>query len=213
LTRLLPRSLAFIARFVCALFLLLSAWPYVARPYGACLATLGNALKPGRAQAVLEFSVPTFEPHAAESFALMFSARQLSASTVISVPIDLRNLAYLPTACLLALALATPLWRIRRGLLLLAAALVLLHIFLVASLAMPLVLLFAGPRPLHLIDLSPLLHAALDVLYRALVAPPGMAYAIPGLLWLGLISLSDDCDRDPGTACDSDVRPESGLTH
>jgi hypothetical protein len=152
------------------------------------LAALGNALKPESSQAILELSVPSFDPHAAESFALLFSARKLASSVNVNVPIDLRNLAYLPTACCIALALATPL---KRGFWLLPAALLILHVFLVASLATPLVLFFAEQAPLHLIDLTPLTHAILDVLYRALVAPPGMAYAIPGILWVALLWVSE----------------------
>lgn len=178
----------FLARLACALYVLLLCWPYVAEAYAHCLAALGNALKPESTRAVLRLSVPSFDPQAAESFALMFSARARSAGVNINVPIDVRNLAYLPTACLIALASATPL---RRSLRLLPAALVLLHMFLVASLATPLVLLFAEQAPLHLIDLTPVAHATLDVLYRALVAPPGMAYAIPGLLWVALLWCSE----------------------
>jgi len=189
--RQLPRVLAFLARFACALYLLLTVWPYAAEPYAHALASLGNALKPESSRASLHFSVPSFDRAAAESFALLFSARKHATPVNISIPIDVRNLAYLPTACLIALAFATPLWRVRRGLLLLPAALTLLHVFLAASLATPIVLLFAEQAPLHLIDLTPLSHATLDVLYRALVAPPGMAYAIPGLLWVSMLWFSE----------------------
>jgi hypothetical protein len=173
------------------MYLLMSLWPYAAEPYAHGLARVGNALKPDSSQASLELSVPSFDPNAAESFALLFSAHKHVSSVNLSVPIDLRNLAYLPSACAIALAFATPLWRVRRGLWLLGAALALLQVFVVASLATPLVLLLAEQAPLHLIDLTPLAHASLDVLYRALVAPPGMAYAIPGLLWVALLWLSE----------------------
>ena len=42
---------------------------------------------------------------------------------------------------------------------------------------------------MQLFRLSPWVSQGLDVAYRSLVAPPGMAFAVPGLLWLTLLWL------------------------
>lgn len=58
-----------------------------------------------------------------------------------------------------------------------------LQLFLLVSLIVPLLLLFAAPQPLHLIELDAPVHWVLTLFYRSLVAPPGMIYAIPFLWW------------------------------
>lgn len=106
----------------------------------------------------------------------------------ISVPIDLRTLAYLPSACFTALALATPLGSWRRTLELLGMGLLILEPLLMILLALPLLSFLGGTGPVRVFQLGRGAHTILQILYRALVASPGMAYVIPLLLWLALLS-------------------------
>jgi hypothetical protein len=178
----------FLARFAATFGGLRYAWGALCPGYAACAAQVGNWLLPASSRAALSFRVPAGEPGSPEDLPLVLTARSLSSAININVPIDLYSLAYIPTACLISLALATPVWNSRRGPLLLATALTLLTGFLLGSLAAPLVLFFASREPLQLIELSASAERALDILYRALVAPPGMTYAVPALFWLATVS-------------------------
>jgi hypothetical protein len=62
--------------------------------------------------------------------------------------------------------------------------LTLLHGFLLISIANPILLFFANPLPMKLVELSVPLQWLLNVFYRSLVAPPSMTYAVPALVWL-----------------------------
>jgi hypothetical protein len=117
--------------------------------------------------------------------ATLFAER---AGTVLqAMPIDLRSLCYLPCAAFVALSVATPLGNWRRNAKLLGIGLPILHTFLMALLTTPLLSFFGGTGPLQLFRLAPATHVVLQILYRALVAPPGMAFALPLLLWALLV--------------------------
>ena len=45
---------------------------------------------------------------------------------------------------------------------------------------------FSGPLPVRAFTFSAPVAWAITIAYRALVAAPGMAYALPALLWLAL---------------------------
>jgi hypothetical protein len=99
------------------------------------------------------------------------------------MPIELRTLMFVPTVAFVALTLAVPLGSWRRNLRLLLFGLPLLELLLLVLMAMPLLSFLGGMGPVRAFTLSAPLHAVLQILYRALVAPPGMAYALPLLLW------------------------------
>lgn len=104
----------------------------------------------------------------------------------VAVPIDLRTLGYLPTAAFIALAVAAPLGNRRKNLKLLGGGLLILEPLILLLISLPLVSFLAGGGPLRLIHLGPVVHTSIEVLYRALVVPPGMAYAVPLLLFVAL---------------------------
>jgi len=60
--------------------------------------------------------------------------------------------------------------------------------------ATPLLSFLGGTGPVHALSLSRPTHVVLQVLYRALVAPPGMAFAIPLLVWWGLLAAFGRCE-------------------
>jgi hypothetical protein len=183
----------FLLRFALILAVYLVPWRPIGNAYSSAAAALGNALVEAAPNARVQFhfassgSVVTETPR--ESFGVELRAENASAGAFVRIPIDLRTLAYVPTAVFLALAIAAPIWQKSRGLTVLLVGLGALQVFLVFSIAVPLVLFFSNPVPMHLWDLAPRVQWILDVFYRALVAPPGMAFAVPGALWLLLIWL------------------------
>lgn len=119
------------------------------------------------------------------------------------VPIDLRALLLLPTAAFIALVIATPFGQWRRNAQLLLWGLPLLELLLLGLTATPLLSFLGGTGPVQAFQLSRATHTVLQLVYRALVAPPGMAFALPLLLWLLLLQRAGGVDwssenRKPG---------------
>ena len=79
----------------------------------------------------------------------MLHAQLVRTGQALQIPVELRTLAFIPTACSLALVLAD-VWRrpTGRAALELAFNALLLHVFLLASLLVPLCLFFAEPEPI-----------------------------------------------------------------
>lgn len=101
----------------------------------------------------------------------------------VLVPIDVRTLLYLPTAAFLALAVAVRLRSPREHLQLIAIGLLILEPLLVLLVSLPLLSFLGGTGPIQAFMLNRPTHVLLQILYRALVVPPGMAYAVPLFLW------------------------------
>lgn len=100
---------------------------------------------------------------------------------------ELRRTPYLPMAAFAALALAYPASKLSGRLRVLFigwSVLVLLPL-------LRLLTLFGEPGPMQLVAMPSALHAALTIAARALLLPPGMAYAVPALLWLTLVAWLD----------------------
>lgn len=104
------------------------------------------------------------------------------------VPVDLRSLVFLPTAAFIALSIAVSLRSLREHLLLLGVGLLILEPLSLGLVALPLVSFLGGTGPIQAFRLSRPTHAVLQVMYRALVTPPGMAYAVPLFLWWVLMA-------------------------
>lgn len=105
----------------------------------------------------------------------------------VLVPIDVRSLLYLPTAAFVALAIAVRLRSSRQHLQLIAIGLLILEPLLVLLVSLPLLSFLGGTGPIRAFSLSRPTHVLLQISYRALVVPPGMAYAVPLLLWWLLV--------------------------
>lgn len=139
---------------------------------------------------------------AAQPWGLTLFVQPLAPRTPINIPMDLRTLVYLPLACFVALALATPGVSRRRRLALLGVGLLILEALLLGLLALPLVSFLGGTGPVRAFSLGLGAHTVLQVFYRALVASPGMAYVIPLLLWAVLYAKvgfpkTEDSVRNP----------------
>jgi hypothetical protein len=117
----------------------------------------------------------------------------------LSVPLDLRGAHYLPMVAFIALTVAFPVADRRRKLRLLAIGLPILIPLSLTLVALPLIPRLRG-GPFELFAVSPATNSLVVVFYRAFVNHPGMAYAIPALLWWVLLSLTRSGARSPGGA-------------
>src|SRR6478736_194491 len=70
---------------------------------------------------------------------------------------------------------------------LLAVGLAILEPLLLLLVALPLLSFLGGTGPIRAFSLSRPTHVLLQISYRALVVPPGMAYALPLFLWWSLL--------------------------
>lgn len=187
------RVLAFLCAFVCV-FGSLAIAHGPGPSYSRFHAALGNAIAhtfPLASGVHLEFDATDRELeqhpwrvtlHVEEREATTATARHL-----IAVPIDLRSLLFLPSAAFLALAIAMPLRSTWAHVQIIVCGLLILEPVLVLLVALPLLSFLGGTGPVQAFSLSRPTHVVLQILYRALVAPPGMAYAIPLLLWWLLV--------------------------
>jgi hypothetical protein len=107
--------------------------------------------------------------------------------------VDVRRVWYLPIAVFLALSLAFPWWGWRRLALVLPAGILILQV-------PPMLPVLSFLVQSRVIDLGVTAHTALDIAYRALVAPLGMAYALPAFIWIGMVSLMGHLPVPPSAA-------------
>jgi hypothetical protein len=153
--------------------------------YVAAHVVLGNALVQGielDSRVRLGF-VATREQLTKEPWQATLVIAPPRPTAPVQVPIDLRVLAFLPTAAFIALAVAVPLGSIRRHLIVLAAGLPLLEVLLLTLMAAPLLSFLGGTGPVQAFHLGRATHTVLQILYRAFVVPPGMTFAVPLFLW------------------------------
>jgi len=172
------------------LVVLLAPWPGLGEAYSRAAGAVGNALV-GICKfdgVLLHFDLPRATAGVADTgFGTELAIRNLATGQALRIPIELRTLTFIPSAAFLALTLASCIWRDRRGPLVLIAGLAVLHVFLSVSLAVPILLFFANPLPMQLLELSTPVQWAMNVFYRSLVAPPGMIYAVPLAVWLSML--------------------------
>lgn len=183
------RVLGFLAAF-CGVFLGLALLHGFGPVYAKVHAALGNAIIHGaRLASGVELR---FEANDAE---LLREPWRITLHVISAlpepdayVPIDLRSLVFLPSAAFIALSIAVKLRSAREHLQLLALGLVILEPVLLLLVSLPLLSFLGGTGPILAFRLERTTHVVLQVLYRALVAPPGMTYAIPLFLWWGLVA-------------------------
>jgi hypothetical protein len=175
-----PRPIVgFVAAFAgvfSGLALLKGPGPWFVRAHVA----LGNALLPSHLDSgvALRLEASTSEPWQA-----LLNATSAVSGARIEIPIDLRGLLYLPLAAFVALVIASPLGPVRAYSKLLAIGLGVLELLLLALIAVPLLAFLGGTGPVQAFVLGRATLVALQIAYRALVAPPGMTYALPLFVW------------------------------
>lgn len=121
----------------------------------------------------------------------------------LTVPIDLRSLVYLPAAAFIGLSIAVPLRSLREHLWLLGIGMLLLESLLLLLVSVPLLSFLGGTGPIAVCTLGRGTHVLLQLIYRALVLPPGMTYALPLFVWWILLKIMRR--RPLATASDKDA--------
>jgi hypothetical protein len=177
--------LVFAALFACFFAVYSIPSPGLGRLFVGVATSLGNAFASGpkRAAALeLEFRTERDEPWTA-----VLDARDPSSGRETRVRINLRKSVYVPLAVFTALALASPIWKGRRGLVVLSAGIGLLFVPIAIWIAAPTVaILYEGA----VIDLGPFAQRLIRFAY-AVMEPPGMVYAIPFLIWAALVRVTE----------------------
>jgi len=128
-----------------------------------------------------------------EAWTVVLDARNPEGGGQTRVNINLRRTFYLPIAVFLALALASPIWSRGRGLVVLLSGLGLLLLQGALWVLVPTIALFYEGG---ILDLAGWAQGALRFAY-ALIAPPGVVYALPLLTWAVLVWATRPLESDP----------------
>jgi hypothetical protein len=170
-------------RFAAVLSLFLFPWPGIGTLFADVFSACVNFVAAGLTQpALLRFGAagPPDDWSAVVTLIGTSGARQ-------DFLWELRRAPFLPLAVFAALTLALPRGRFRSRL----AVFALGTAVIMTLPALRLGLLLGSDTPFRALDLSPTLMAALTVATGTLVLPPGMAYAVPALLLLLLLTIFD----------------------
>lgn len=182
--------LGFIFAFACVFGGLALPSPGIGPAYTRAHAAFGNRLVEGarfERGVTLHFEAKD-EDLGLHPWQLTLAIRDPARIQPVLVPIDLRTLLFLPLAAFIGLALAAPLGSARRNARVLGQGLLILLPALLTLTALPLVSFLGGTGPVRAFRIAPAVHLVLQTVYRALVAPPGMMYALPLLLWWALVA-------------------------
>lgn len=191
-----PRRIAgFLLGFALVYGLLVLAWPLVRGAYRAFYCELGNVLFDG-GEAAARF-------HAQEGAEGLDVEIVLTKTTPPVVRARMKNdsrlVGYMPTVCLVAFVLASPIgWKRRRRALLLG--LLLVHAFVALRMAIPIVREFSQPNALQVYHLGGFRHWLLGVVNRAFLSAPASFFVVPTFLWIAVAFRSTDWQllREPG---------------
>ena len=181
-----PRRLiaGFFLRLVLAYAALMSAWPILKAPYAAYHRALGNlCFASFGSHAAVHFE-PAAGNDPVRDTLIHIRDRQISA-VEIALPISARYTAYMPTAFTICLILATPL-PARRRLAALLIGLVLVHLFILAWLALSLLDEMSNPAaPLRIFALTGVDKSILRFIVTNVVESViATAYVAPIFIWI-----------------------------
>jgi hypothetical protein len=174
--------IAALGRFIIVFAILVTPWPHLGRAFCDVVGAVATAVAdPLTASSNVTFRLDALqEKESQPDWRAMISVQQDFPQGPVDHAgvIDLRRCGYLQLATFLALAAAWPPRGRRRALIAAAGALALVA----TAIALP-VLAFVSS--IGAVDFG-LLAVPVTLASRALVAAPGMMYALPGLAWLGL---------------------------
>jgi hypothetical protein len=158
------------ARLAALLLVFLWPWRAVGRAWAEVVAGLARLFLDTGPNVAFRY----LPGHGDDPWRLRIVAADLATGRFVETALDLRRAGFIALAVFAALVLAAPLrWR-RRARLFALGVVPLLFLPL-----LPMLALFSGP---------PVARALASIAYRVLVTAPGMAFAVPGLLWLSLMS-------------------------
>jgi hypothetical protein len=181
---LLDRSIApSLARFIVVFVLMVAPWPGLGRTFTDTVGAIATAI----ADPLTSASNVTFQlrsPNSAEGlpdWRGVIAVRQdfPEGPVAHAGAIDLRRCGYLQLAMFAALAAAWPPRGRRQTLVATALAAGIVS----TTIALP---ILAFLSPLGAVHLGAWLETLVSLASRALVAAPGMAYAVPGIAWLAV---------------------------
>ena len=178
--RLATRRIAgFVLGFALVYGLLVFAWPLVGGAYRGFYCGLGNALFDG-GDAAARF-------HPLEEGEGLDVEIVLTKTTPPVVRGRMRNdsrlVGYMPTVCLVAFVLASPIpWKRRRRALLLG--LLLVHVFVALRMGIPIVREFSQENALQVYHLGGFRRWLLGVANRAFLSAPASFFVVPTFLWI-----------------------------
>ena len=164
--------------------------PGIGPAYARAHAALGNALLDDEVfegGVALRFLTPSVDL-AEHPWQLTLEVRDPGKPGAVLVPIDLRTLLFLPIAAFIGLAVAAPLDSARSNARVLGLGLLILTPALLLLTALPLFCFLGGDGPVRAFRLPLAARVVFQIIYRAMVAPPGMMYALPLLLWWVLVA-------------------------
>lgn len=171
-------------RFLVLLALLMAPWPGLGPAYcgfvGKIAAGFLDSTDAGAVR--LRFTPAVEATPPGKPWELRVHAEDPVSGRYVGTALDLRRAGYIETAVFAALALAGRV-RWRRRVALLFGGLALLQLLPL----LPILSFFSGKLPVQAFHFSGVTEALIDTGYHALVAPPGMAFALPALLWLALV--------------------------
>jgi len=177
------------AKLVVLLALLAAPWPGLGRAYvrtfGAAATLLSPVVAPSGAK--LSFAASPASDGHHEWFAMVSETDASSGALLHKGAVDLRRGGYLQMAFYLAAAVAFPLRR--RGLF---AASLGAGLLLFSMLGWLPVLMYLTKK--QVIVLGAGSFSVLALVYRSLVTPPAMAFAVPGASWLVVRMLAGQTD-------------------
>ena len=171
---------AFLWRFVPLLVAVLCPWPGLARGFSGAFAGVCNAF----AGVDLGWDAEVrFVPHASAEHPwwVLLHVTNVLTGQHFSIPVDTRTAAYIRLAVFVALAVALPIWKTRRGLQAVAGCFAILVAVCALTVAMPLLQILGM---VHVLALGVRTQSALSIGILTLLSYPSMAFAIPGLVWL-----------------------------
>jgi hypothetical protein len=179
--------------------------PRVARLYVQAHADLGNVLlKDAKFERGVQLDFDSSFGQSARPWQLTLRIRDPARTDLVLVPIDLRTLLFLPLITFVGLCSAVRLGTVWLNVRLLVLGLMILQPVLWLLTALPVISFLGGTGPVRALHLSRVVHVVLQVLYRATVVPPGMAYALPLLLWWALLP------RTPAVVALGSTEPAAG---
>lgn len=171
-------AMRFALRLLLVYGLLIIPWPGLKSGYGSVFRTCGNGLvQPLGLGGMVEFRPPP-EKHAA--WDVEMHMKNPKTRKQWHVEYSSRGWAYLPTAAIVALIVATPLAWSRRWIAL-TAGLVLVHLFIVLRVA---VLLFYAMYYGGVIQLSELQAKAAEGVLEGFSNSPVATFVVPVIIWL-----------------------------
>jgi hypothetical protein len=177
----------FLSRFVPLLAVLLWPWPAIGHFCAEAFADGGQALVGlvvGEG-AEVRFVASHYEPE--HPFWVQMLVKNAFTGQSFELPVDTRTVVYLRIAVFLALALAWPVWKTRRGARATAWGFALLLATIVLSVALPLLQVLGM---VSVLPLGALTQSVISIGILTLVTYPSMAFAIPGLFWVLTLRLA-----------------------